>query len=431
MLETLALLNDVPEWSSKSKKAKAAISQDEKLSKEADKIANKFDLYRVLDEELFKVYCDLDPSIRGPQFLDLLAQRTRAQSGIFDESTVENQELSCHEQKSSETRLGGESQCPYQSRHPYLMFSQDYYDDPFSQVHKLFDFALSHQIVIFTLLSRCKFWPKISKTNYFKSAKDTGVGFLSSWFRMFKWKYAKFVDAGKPATASKKDAEVSDIAQLFKAVAGGDVQRARNLLLKGIDVNVQNDKDKMRGLLHYAARTGSKVMVDMLAAFKPNVELRDETGMTPLFYGVESKDACTVRTLLELGAQPNVVDSTGSSPIYWGVYCSTVEVLDLLKTYGSKLHVGSRQGRTPLLKSCFMGKFDMVEWLLQSPEIIEEINAQDSRGRTALHTSCWGPSGGRHGKLINGTILKDSPESLRAVLAKGANVVLSNLALHS
>lgn len=69
-----------------------------------------------------------------------------------------------------------------------------------------------------------------------------------------------------------------------------------------------------------------------------------------------------------------------------------------------------------------MCKFEFVKWLLNYDEIIDNINTQDERGRTALHTSCWGSSGGRSGKFINGESLKDSPDSLLLLLKKGADV---------
>jgi ankyrin repeat protein len=63
-------------------------------------------------------------------------------------------------------------------------------------------------------------------------------------------------------------------------------------------------------------------------------------------------------------------------------------------------------GRTALSKSCFLGRRDIVEFLLANNEI--NLYSQDKKGRTALHNAVFGPKGGREGHKF-GTNNKDSP----------------------
>jgi ankyrin repeat protein len=325
------------------------------------------------------------------------------------------------------------------------LFSEEYLNNPLSLNNQINDIPLSLQTVLYTLLSKSKFWPKLAKQPPPKSGKGTGTEFLAAWFRGFKQRFNKFVfTETDPAQQSIKqlkglrgDLRVrteTDLDVIFTRVRENNVEGVRNTLLKGTDVNVRDPRKSFVGLLHEAARIASIEMINMLKAFNPDINLKDETGMTPLFYAVESKNPECVKTILEMGADPNHQDFQTSTPIYWAVYSSTLEILKLLKQYGAKLHVENRLSRTPLLKAAFMCRPTYVEWLLEWPEIIEQINTQDERGRTALHTSCWGSSGGRMGKNINGVLLEDSPECLKLLLGKGADPYIpdedGNLPIH-
>jgi ankyrin repeat protein len=210
--------------------------------------------------------------------------------------------------------------------------------------------------------------------------------------------------------------------EIFEFAQQGRLEEVRSTLLKGVDVDVKNPKAKFQGLLHIAAQAKNIALLEMLLKFEPAIDLEDEEGSTPLFYAIESKCETTVRFFLEHGANPNHRDKISSNPIYWAVYSSTIEVLKLLKRFGANLHLENRMNRTALTKAAFLCKHQVVQWLLEDANIIKNLDAQDERGRTAAHTACWGRSGGRHCKNIDGVWMDDSPESLAALLDKGANV---------
>jgi ankyrin repeat protein len=67
--------------------------------------------------------------------------------------------------------------------------------------------------------------------------------------------------------------------------------------------------------------------------------------------------------------------------------------IDYLYKKGANINHRSKLGRCPLSKACFLGRRDIVEFLLSCPEI--DINSQDEKGRTALHNATFGPKGGR------------------------------------
>lgn len=296
----------------------------------------------------------------------------------------------------------------------------------------MMDYPLPTQIFLFTMLSKCAFWPKIVRATVSKHGKGTGIEFMAEWFRAFKSRFDRFIlsetdfsSQGMRQLKSMKEkmaVKIDENQAIFTAVQNGNLDDVRQNLLKGVDVNCRNPKDKYKGLLHYAASCKNLEIMEMLRPFNPDINLGDETGMSPLFYAIETNDLNCVQKIIDMGADVNHQDDVTSTPIYWGVYVASLDILKLLKKAGSKMHVENRLNRTPLLKAAFMNKTDVVRWLLESEEIVACINTQDDRGRTALHCACWGSSGGRHGKYINQELLTDSPGSLMALLDQGADV---------
>jgi hypothetical protein len=52
----------------------------------------------------------------------------------------------------------------------------------------------------------------------------------------------------------------------------------------------------------------------------------------------------------------------------------------------------------------------------------KRLNWKDDRGRGAVHSSCWGPRGGREGKKNGGKTIFDCDKSLEYLIDAGADV---------
>ena len=281
------------------------------------------------------------------------------------------------------------------------------------------------------MLSKCKVWTK--SVMKLPSAKNQiKLQFLIKWFKNFKRRHSTFVVASiDPSQQTMKElhslkdkvyTKIENHDDMFNLAERGELSKLKEVLLKGSSVDTRNAKNKYKSLMHIAARKCNFDLLSLLTDFKADVNNEDEIGATPIFEAIEAKDARMVAELISLGANVCHKDSQDSTPIYWGVYCSTIEILDILKANGAKLHNANIINRTPLIKSAFIGKHEIVEWLLRDEELLTMIDYQDERGRTALHAACWGSRGGRQGKYIAGVLLDDSPESMIALLNKGANV---------
>lgn len=60
---------------------------------------------------------------------------------------------------------------------------------------------------------------------------------------------------------------------------------------------------------------------------------------------------------------------------------------------GANVNQKSTLGRTALSKSCYLGRIDIVKYLLSLDKI--DIMIKDKKGRTPLHNATFGPKGGR------------------------------------
>jgi hypothetical protein len=57
----------------------------------------------------------------------------------------------------------------------------------------------------------------------------------------------------------------------------------------------------------------------------------------------------------------------------------------------------------------------------------KRLDWKDDRGRCAIHSSCWGPRGGREGKKNGGKTIEDCAKSLEFLIEAGADVIFLTL----
>lgn len=65
---------------------------------------------------------------------------------------------------------------------------------------------------------------------------------------------------------------------------------------------------------------------------------------------------------------------------------------------GANINAKTKLMRTALNKACYLGRADVVAYLLSQPNIDYEWG--DLKGRNPLHNAIFGPKGGREGKKV-------------------------------
>lgn len=287
------------------------------------------------------------------------------------------------------------------------------------------------EILLFTMLSKTRIWHKLIRSP--SGTKSNRIQFLGDWFKGFQKTFSRYIIVDScPWDMEIKDLRVmrnkiyhawEDNGYYFELAEQNKLQELKDCLdTFGLDVNMRNGLRKFKGLLHIAAKQNNMALFEMLLKYKPDPDIRDRHGMTPLYFAIEMQNLEMITRLLDYGADVEAKDEHNATPFYWSVYCAQLPILQTLRQYGAKPDVICMMDRNCLIKAAFMDKSDIVRYLLTFPGVVQRINDKDTRGRTALHASCWGAKGGRDGKRLAGVEIPDSKVSLELLLDAGADV---------
>lgn len=141
-------------------------------------------------------------------------------------------------------------------------------------------------------------------------------------------------------------------------------------------------------LISIAVAYDSVDCIQLLVKSKANIECEDGSGAKPIHW------ACTIpnrvhslRTLLELGAEPNPVNNpNGLSPFLLSAKSGFQECMQRLLTANVNINQQDATGRTALHLVSWFGYHSIMPILLQYNA---KIDIADGHGHTALHYACW------------------------------------------
>jgi hypothetical protein len=141
------------------------------------------------------------------------------------------------------------------------------------------------------------------------------------------------------------------VSPLVAALAGKHFQTAELLRLNGADPNVQRYQDNTP--LHSAACCQDVEMVQVLLNLEADVNIRNDSGMTPLNYisivdlGSRQSLANVARLLLDRGADPNARNTWGWTPLHTATFKEQIELIRILLERGADVAAEDDQGRIP------------------------------------------------------------------------------------
>lgn len=167
---------------------------------------------------------------------------------------------------------------------------------------------------------------------------------------------------------------------LAEAIASGDLSSAISFL--DDEDAVQSTWDDRTALSH-AAEWGWFTIVKALTKGKVDIDARDESNRSSLYYAVKSGDINTFRYLMSIGANPNIADENGLTVLDCAVDNGHATIMqDLLHNPRFDLNQKGPFGRTTLSRAAQRGAVSVVEELLSSDRV--DLNAQDNDGSTPL-----------------------------------------------
>lgn len=132
---------------------------------------------------------------------------------------------------------------------------------------------------------------------------------------------------------------------------------------------------------------------------KPNLELKNEKGETPLMAATYLNQVQMAKLLIDAGANVNAQDNLQNSPFLYAGAAGQLEILKLCLKSGADYKVFNRYNGTALIPACEKGHLAVVEELLKDKSYpIDHVNRL---GWTALLEAVILSDGGpKHVKIV-------------------------------
>ena len=201
---------------------------------------------------------------------------------------------------------------------------------------------------------------------------------------------------------------------LQEAAAVGKLNLVKTLIDKGVDVDGREDSF-YKTALHHAAINGHRHVAEFLLAKGAQVDAWNLfPGGTPLDYAVEKGHKEVAELLIIGGADVNTARANypaGDRPLHTAVRANHKDIVELLIEKGADVNAKNNNGQTPLDVAVSRDRSEVVKLLIAKgadisfvdisfhaaarfgylaivENIIEkgtDVNAKDTRNRTALH----------------------------------------------
>lgn len=167
--------------------------------------------------------------------------------------------------------------------------------------------------------------------------------------------------------------------RLISACRNGAIERVKNLLAKGADINGKDNKGKtpLMGACFWRKEEAVKFLLENGA----DVNIQDNEGMTALLWVCHRKRPEIVKLLLDAGADANHESTEGRTPLAQAAATGDVDTVKLLLDRGADANKANRSGNTALMEATDRGPLSLVEILIKAGA---DVNSRNKRGRTAL-----------------------------------------------
>ncbi|MDB5358948.1 MAG: ankyrin repeat family protein [Rhodospirillales bacterium] len=129
-----------------------------------------------------------------------------------------------------------------------------------------------------------------------------------------------------------------------KAVKGNDVEGLRAQIVRGDDMNHQDDQGKTA--LMYAAVAGNETMIKLLLQGGARPLIRDQDGRVALHWAVQRDNPDAVSALLDGGAPIDTLDPHGTTPLMMAAAIGNLAVIRVLISHHPKLDARDYTGRS-------------------------------------------------------------------------------------
>lgn len=211
---------------------------------------------------------------------------------------------------------------------------------------------------------------------------------------------------------------------LIQAVRTGAIDRARELLRTGVDVNASQGDGATA--LHWAAHRSDVAATELLIGAGADVNRANELGATPLWLASLNGDAVIAGKLLDARADPNRALASGETPLMTAARSGSVQTVTLLIDHGADLDATEHvRGQTALMWAVDQRHTPVVRTLLARGANVHTRSAVwQQLENTAGNTNSAGDFLMSHGgaSAILFAARQGDLETTAALLDAGANV---------
>ena len=161
---------------------------------------------------------------------------------------------------------------------------------------------------------------------------------------------------------------------LMKAAAKGDINAVSSLVKCGANVDLQGKTGQTA--LHYAVLGSQASICEILSCLIKNgadVNAHTFRNETPLMFASDDGNVNVVTFLIKHGADVGLQDKDGNTALHYAARYSDnpPEIVETLLNLGAS-HMCNHQGLTPLHQACIARNIEVVDYLIQRPEITRE-----------------------------------------------------------
>jgi ankyrin repeat protein len=181
----------------------------------------------------------------------------------------------------------------------------------------------------------------------------------------------------QPAAGQTENKE--DRFPLRSAVAKGDVEKVKELIAKGYNINTQDDANWTP--LHNSAQAGRKEIAELLMASGADVNAKNKDGWTALMFATVGGYTEIVKSLLEKGADVNAKNNDGWTALMFVMEKGYIEIVKSLLEKGADVNAKNKDGWTALTFATVKGHSEIAKLLLDKGA---DVNAKNERGDTPL-----------------------------------------------
>lgn len=157
---------------------------------------------------------------------------------------------------------------------------------------------------------------------------------------------------------------------LFEASKTGDIERIRELIAAGADVDGQDEYGWAP--LSFAVTRGYQEIVNVLINAHANVNRQNKFGMAPLSYAAANGRQEVVQALIDAGADVDRQNIYGVTPLGFAAANGHKKVVQALIAAGARVNVQDAEGGTPLYLATRHGRKEVVQVLVGYTDRMEQ-----------------------------------------------------------